>query len=69
MAGSDFLPCAGDPSRANSIEGSAMKKSVFALAAIFTVFTASATIAGRDELQMQIIRKAMEAKQAAQKNE
>lgn len=32
-------------------------------------FTASAAFAGRDELQTQIIRKAMEAKQAAQKNE
>ena len=46
-----------------------MKKSVLALAAISAVFTASAAFAGRDELQTPIIRKAMEAKQAAQKNE
>jgi len=46
-----------------------MKKSILALAAISAVFAASATYAGRDELQTQIIRKAIEAKQAAQKKE
>ena len=45
-----------------------MKKSALALATIFAVLSATSTHAGRDELQTQVIRKAIEAKQVAQKN-
>ncbi len=45
-----------------------MKKFILTLAAVAAVYVPATAVAGRDEAQTQIIRKAIEAKQAARGN-